>query len=134
MAIKAAIRNLIVNDATLAALVGTRVSPRIAKTGDTLPRVAYVRTNVDDGIHLTGTSNLRIDSFTIGINSNSSDEGDTIAFQIKSVLEAVLNQTEDSTFIRRCIFRSQSEGEYFPEGREKPIYDVTQNWDIVYNG
>lgn len=134
MAIKPAIRNLLINDVTLAALIGSRVSPRISKTGDILPRVTYLRTNVEDDVHLTGASSLRTDSFNIIVDSDSSDECDLISERIKALLETVLNQTEDTTFIRRCILKSQNEGHYYPEGREKPLYDTIQNWDVVYNG
>ena len=132
MAIKAAIRNLIINDVTLSGLVGTRVSPVIAKTGDALPRVSYLRTNTDQEYHLTGSAGLRVDSFNIVINSNSSDECDTISERIKIVLEPVINATHDTTYIHRFYLDSSNEGEYLAEGREKPIYEVIHNWRVSY--
>jgi hypothetical protein len=132
MAIKAAIRNLIVNDATLAALVGTRVSPVIAKTGDILPRIAYLRTNTDQEYHLTGSAGLRFDTFNIVINSNSSDECDAISEQLKIVFEAVINATHDTTYIHRFYLDSSNEGQYLSEGREKPIYEIIHNWRVSF--
>ena len=134
MAIKQAIRSLFINDATLTSLIGARVSPRISKTGDTLPRVVYLRTNVSDSVHTTGSSSLRIDSFNFIIESNSSDECDTISERIKLIFESVLNQTHEGTFIRRCLIQNENEGNFYPEGREKPIYETMQGWNIIYNG
>ena len=132
MAIKQAIRDIIINDATLSGLVGTRVSPRISKTGDTLPRVCYLRTNTDVEYYMGGTSTLRFDSYNIIITGDSSDECDTISERVKIVLESALNETQDSTYIHRLYMESSNEGHYYPDGREKPIYEVIQNWKVSY--
>ena len=124
MAIKQAIRDLILGDSSLLALLGNRVSPRISKTGDTLPRLAYLRTSLEQGIYLVGTSTKRDDDFNIIIDSNSSDEADLIASDLRALFQSVASTVSNGVTIRRIYVNPQTESHYYPEGREKPIYQI----------
>jgi hypothetical protein len=134
MAIKAAIRNLIVNDATLSALVGTRVSPVIAKTGDILPRITYSIMRTGRDFTTNETLSMRDEGFSFVICAKSSGECDQIAFELERVLSAAIQLTSDGTRIVRCYPMGESESTDYLEGREKPIYEKTAVYDVIYYG
>jgi hypothetical protein len=134
MGIKQAIRSLVLGESTISDLIGTKLYATIAETRAQLPYIAYERTSSESmSVTLGAVGDLRKDRFAFQVNTNTSLEGDNIAEALRVFLESQYLVSPEGVPISRFYFSSQSEGEYLPEGREKPIYEVVQNWEVVYN-
>lgn len=133
MAIKAAIRSLLIGEPTISSLISTRVYNTIAGTKADLPHLVYNRSDSDTmSVQLNGASDLRQDRFNFQISADTQSECENASLAVRDFLEGSINVTSENTLISRFILEAQGESTYYPEGREKPIYETTQSWEVTY--
>jgi hypothetical protein len=133
MGIKAAIRAVLLADIDMALLIGNRISPRISKTGDVMPRISYVVNGREPSYHLNGVGSWQLDNFNLAIHSNTSDQCDEISAMVKEIFHAVADVTGQDVTIRRFMLQTSSEA-HQDDGAEKPVYELIQSWEVSYYG
>jgi hypothetical protein len=133
MGIKAAIRSVLLADADLVVQIGNRISPRIAKTGDIMPRISYVVNGKDPSYHLDGVGSWQLDNFNLAIHANSSDQCDEISSMVKEIFHAVRDVIGQGVTIRRFMLQASSEA-HQDDSTEKPVYELIQSWEVSYYG
>jgi hypothetical protein len=133
MGIKAAIRSILLAEPSISGAVGARVSPRISKTGDILPRIAYNINGQDLSYHLTGLGSWQLDRFNLSIYAATSDQADEISEYIKDAFHAVADESTNGVIIRRLMMQAISEAHQM-DSSEKPVYELTQSWEVSYFG
>jgi hypothetical protein len=123
MAIRAAIRSLLLDDPTLFALVGERVHPMIAATDSDLPFIVYSKYTEDLEYDMTTYQENKNIGFEFVCVSGDYSESIAIKDSVLRVLDAVQNTQVDDVIITKIYQRSESESQTYIEGREKPIYE-----------
>jgi len=134
MGIKQAIRAWLLADTTISGLIGSRLSPMLSGVGHVLPRVIYERISSDVEEEMGGQSFPIYDTFNILIETNTSDEGETIRQAIIDRMAELDHTTQDSILISRSFFRGGSEGYELKNGKEAPVYQAVIAFEVIHNG
>ena len=93
MSAETSLRAILVADATVAGLVGTRVRAERAEQGDPRPFVVYTRTGTEPYVDLQGTVLASQVSIDVQCWANSRTAADALADAVSAAVRAVSGQT-----------------------------------------
>ena len=106
-----AIYSILSNDATVSAMVSTRIFPIVAAQDTAFPFVVYTITNQEpsmtkDGVSPLDTISVQIDCYALEYDANV-----TLSNAVRSALDFYTG-TVQSQAIQRIRFQGQNDGEY----------------------
>lgn len=86
MSVSAAIRTILVNDATVSGLVGSRVYPQILPDGKSMPAITYQRQDKNPHDGLAGSFDTGVYSYEISCWSDDYDEAASLGTAVQAAL------------------------------------------------
>jgi hypothetical protein len=114
----------LINDATLAGLVSTRLYPLEFPQGGTLPAVVYQKESTEKVIALTGNSGLVAAHFEFAALAATYTAARSVADAVRLALEGTLRETlgdTDSTVVQAILIDDETD-QFYPKP-EPGVYE-----------
>ena len=133
-----AIRKVLVDDAGIAALVGTRVYMGYAPQSAALPFVIIRRGGTDVDHSMGGASGLKMAEVDIWITDDSyedvTDLGELVEAELYSAghRQTVTIGADSITFSKLFMDEQTDEQEVIPDGAGRPLRRIFQRWNCAY--
>lgn len=129
---EAAVRNVLIQDAAVAPLVGTRIYPVLAPTTAALPFVTYRRTGVRREHTLDGPMGVATTTIDLDIYATTYEAARILADLCRVALDG-WGGTFDNTEVKNVSLESESDGFVLLQGAESPpSYTVTQTFNLLW--
>ena len=137
MKIKEAMRQYIIDDASISAIVGTSIIPQLATMKGKVPYIIYQRSSADITRSLSGVSNLNNDVFNFIVYNTSQESVETL----KNLLTARLDSMSRNVYsdiqsdLTLIVAQRNSEADDIDVrdvGDQEPIYSESLSYLIWY--
>ena len=125
------LRNELVNDSALSAIISTRVYPVIAPVSADLPWIVFKRTGVRREQTLGNPMGTPIVSLEIASFAMTYEDAREIADLVRLVLDGY-GGTSDNTEIKQVSLENELD-DFVQLGSDSlPVFQVTQNFDVIW--
>lgn len=126
-----AIRNQLINDAALSAIVSSRVYPVIAPVSADLPWIVFKRTGVRREGTLSNPAGVPTVTLEIATFAMSYEDAREIADLVRLVLDGY-GGTTDNVEIKQVSLENELD-DFVQLGSDSlPVFQVTQNFDVIW--
>lgn len=131
MAAEKVIRSVLVNNAAVFALVGTRIRPRWAKAKETLPNVVFEMTAGDPWFAADGPTGTGVFTYEFRCYADTPLGATALQNAVRIALDHLPETTvEDQTvLVTTVIGRSEAE-EFRDEAAQKPVFETELEMNI----
>lgn len=125
------IRNALINDTALNAVVSSRVYPVIAPVSADLPWIVFKRTGVRREQTLLSPAGTPTTSLELSMFSMTYEEAREIADLVRLVLDGY-GATVDNTEIKQVSLENELD-DFVQLGSDSlPVFQVTQTFDVIW--
>jgi hypothetical protein len=129
---EAVLRTALVNNATVAGLIGTRVYPVIAPASAALPFVTWRRVGIRRQQTLSAPSGMPITTVEYSIYGTTYEQARQVADAMRAVLDGY-GGTSNNTEVKQTSLEQESDDFVTLAGAElPPAYQITQQYDTFW--
>ena len=130
---EAAIRSVLVADADVARLLGTRIYPVIAPASAAAPFATYRRSAVQRSQSLSGPTGVTTVILALDLYAESYEAVRELADRVRLALDGYGGTPADSISVQHVSLDNESDGFIQLAGGDiPPVYSVTQTYSIIW--
>lgn len=130
---EAAIRSVLVADADVANLLGTRIFPVIAPASAAVPFATYRRSAVQRQQTLSGPGNLTTVILAIDLYAESYEAVRDLADKCRLALDGYSGLSPESVRVHQTSLDNEADGfAQLAGGEAPPLYSVSQTYSVIW--
>jgi hypothetical protein len=130
---EAAVRSALVDNATVAAIIGTRIYPVIAPASAAVPFATYRRSAVQRSQSLAGPTGVTTVILALDLYAESYEAVRELAEVCRLALDGYGGLTPDSVLVNNVSLDNEADGfAQLAGGESPPLYSVSQTYSILW--
>ena len=130
---EAAVRSALVDHATVAAIIGTRIYPVIAPASAAAPFATYRRSAVQRSQSLSGPTGVTTVILSLDLYAESYQAVRELADVCRVALDGYGGVTADSVLVNNVSLDNEADGfAQLAGGEAPPLYSVSQTYSILW--
>jgi len=130
---EAAVRSALVDNATVAAIIGTRIYPVIAPASAAAPFATYRRSAVQRSQSLSGPTGVTTVILSLDLYAESYQAVRELADVCRVALDGYGGVTADSVLVNNVSLDNEADGfAQLAGGEAPPLYSVSQTYSILW--